>query len=306
MRLAMLAAVSVFILAARAAALDVPFLSGRVNDYAHLLDASSASSLDAKLKDYETRTGSQFAVLTIPSLEGAPLEEFSLKVARTWKLGRAGKDDGVLLLVARDDHKLRIEVGYGLEGVLPDALCGRIIRDTIVPRFRGGDYAGGVTAGVDATLAALSGSGSPPSPPSWYSGLFSGRKKFDFSGALFGLFFLWLTIQAAFETVFGASPGLGLMQFLLMDLLFSMTAADWWGYGIGVPLFIANMLLVAGARWAAENTDWGREMAKDAKRKGSTLYWLSTSSSSSGGGSSGGGYSGGGGSFGGGGSSGSW
>jgi uncharacterized protein len=306
MRRATFAAVSIFILAAHAGALDVPFLSGRVNDYAHLLDGGTASALETKLKGYETRTGGQFAVLTIPSLEGAPLEEYSLKVARTWKLGRAGKDDGVLLLVSRDDHKLRIEVGYGLEGVLPDALCGRIIRDAIVPRFRGGDYAGGVTAGVDAALAALSGSGSPPSPPSWSSGLFTGRKNIDFLGVLMELLFLWLMIHAAFETAFGSSPGMGLIQFLTMDLLFSVTAADWWGYGIGVPLLIASLFLLAAAKWAAANTDWGREMAKDAKRKGTTMYWLSTPSSSSGGGSSGGGYSGGGGSFGGGGSSGSW
>lgn len=301
MRRALLAAVAVAALALPGAALEVPFLSGRVNDDAHLLDAGAARSLEAKLKAYEARTGRQFAVLTIPSLQGAVLEEFSLEVARTWGLGRKDKDDGILLLVSRDDRKLRIEVGYGLEGVLPDALCGRIIRDAIVPRFRRGDYAGGVTAGADEVLAALSGEASSPSSPRF--GVRPGHLPMTWNSAVVALLFLWMLIQSALQIVLGSAPAGAMLHFVLMNMFVSLYAMDWFGFGAGAALFVANPVILAVLGWKISNTDWGRELSKKAKSKGTTLYWLS---SGSGGGSSGGGFSGGGGSFGGGGSSGSW
>ena len=171
MRKILLAAFAGAFLTASAAALDVPSLSGRINDNAHILDPRTAGDLELKLKDYEIRTGHQFAVLTITSLQGASLEEFSLRVTNTWGLGRKEADDGILLLVVRDDRKIRIEVGRGLEAALPHALCEGIIRDAIAPRFRGGDYAGGVTAAVDAILAALS--SSPSKPPGRLDAVFA-------------------------------------------------------------------------------------------------------------------------------------
>jgi uncharacterized protein len=139
-------------------ALDVPPLRGRVNDYAKLLSPERAAlALEAQLEKFEQETGHQIAVLTIPSLEGDSLEDFSIRVAETWKIGKKGFDNGAILLVARDDRKLRIEVGYGLEGVLPDAIASRIIREVITPRFRSGDYTGGIEAGVDSILKVAKG-----------------------------------------------------------------------------------------------------------------------------------------------------
>jgi len=138
-------------------ALEVPRLRGRVNDYAGLMAADRAHSLEERLARFEQETGNQVAVLTIPGLEGEDLEGFSIKVADTWKIGKKGFDNGVILLIVKNDRKLRIEVGYGLEGVLPDAIASRIIREVIVPHFRANDYAGGIEAGVESILKVTSG-----------------------------------------------------------------------------------------------------------------------------------------------------
>jgi uncharacterized protein len=147
--------------ASSSTAADVPFLSGRVNDTAGLLSAETVRELEELLKSHEDSTSNQVAILTVPGLGGEKLEEFSLRVAETWKLGRQGKDNGVLLLIARDERSVRIEVGRGLEGDLPDITCGIIIRREIVPRFRNGDFDGGVREGVHAILAAIGGSYTP-------------------------------------------------------------------------------------------------------------------------------------------------
>lgn len=144
-------------LCAFAVAREVPPLRGRVNDYAGLLPPERARQLEDKLEQFERETGHQVALLTVRSLEGDSLEDFSIRVAERWKVGRKGFDNGVILLVAREEKRLRLEVGYGLEGVLPDAIASRIVRDVIVPRFRAGDYAGGIEAGIDAIFAATRG-----------------------------------------------------------------------------------------------------------------------------------------------------
>jgi uncharacterized protein len=140
-----------------ALALDVPPLRGRINDYAGLIPADRARALEERLARFEAETGHQIAVLTIPSLKGDSLEDFSIRVAEAWKIGKKGFDNGAILLIARDDRKLRIEVGYGLEGVMPDAIASRIIREVITPRFRSGDFAGGIEAGVDTMLRITKG-----------------------------------------------------------------------------------------------------------------------------------------------------
>jgi uncharacterized protein len=139
--------------------LAVPPLQGRVNDLAGVLPPESRQRLELRLTAYEQKTGHQLVVLTVPSLGGAPVEDFTLRVVEAWKLGRKDRDDGVLLLVAVQDRKIRIEVGYGLEGELPDVLAGRIIRDIMAPAFRRGDPAQGITAGVEAIMAATGGEG---------------------------------------------------------------------------------------------------------------------------------------------------
>lgn len=130
------------------AALEVPPLAAPVTDTAGLLSAEQATQLNDLLLDYQTETSNQFAVLIIPYLEGEVLESFSIRVAEAWALGQAEKDNGLLLLIALAERRLRIEVGYGLEGVLTDAFCGRVIDNTIVPRFKNEQYFDGITAGL--------------------------------------------------------------------------------------------------------------------------------------------------------------
>ena len=148
--------------ASPAAALEVPPLTGRIVDAAHLLPADLAASLSADLAAHAARTGNQVALLTLPSLEGEPLEEFSHRVATAWKLGQKGTDNGVLMLVVPGDRKVRIEVGYGLEGTLTDAKSAHIIREEMAPRFRSGDFSGGISAGLKAVLGTIEGTYSPP------------------------------------------------------------------------------------------------------------------------------------------------
>ncbi|HJT21158.1 MAG TPA: TPM domain-containing protein, partial [Nitrospira sp.] len=145
-----------------ASALDVPALTGRVVDLAHVLSAGDSDALSAALQAHEERTGNQVAVLILPSLEGEPIEEYSHRVATSWKLGRKGTDNGVLLLIALNDRKLRIEVGYGLEGTLTDLRSAHIIREEIAPPFRAGDIPGGIRAGVDAILRTIEGTYQAP------------------------------------------------------------------------------------------------------------------------------------------------
>jgi uncharacterized protein len=136
-------------------ALDVPALKGRVNDYAGVIRPQQAQSLEAQLARLEADTGHQVAVLTVPTLEGEDIEGFSIRVAENWKIGKKGFDNGVILVVAVKDRKLRLEVGYGLEGVLPDLIAKRITSDYIVPRFRADDYGGGIVAGIDAVQKVI-------------------------------------------------------------------------------------------------------------------------------------------------------
>lgn len=136
----------------------IPELWGTpVHDEAGVLSADYIHRLEELLRANEDSTSNQIAVLIIRTLDGYPIEEFALQVSEKWKLGRAGKDNGVLLLVVTDDRKLRIEVGYGLEGVLPDALASSIIRNEIAPYFRRGDYEGGIQAGVVSIVRAIAG-----------------------------------------------------------------------------------------------------------------------------------------------------
>ncbi len=142
--------------------LDVPPLTGRIVDQARLLPLDLAAALSAELEVHEAKTGNQVAVLTIASLEGEPLEEYAHRVVTTWRLGQKGTDNGVLLLVVMRERKVRIEVGYGLEDVLTDVRASRIIREEIVPRFRAGDFPGGIAAGLRAIVGTIEGTYTAP------------------------------------------------------------------------------------------------------------------------------------------------
>ena len=132
----------------------VPPLAARVTDLTQTLSAAETQALETKLSDREARTGNQLAVLLVPTTQPEPIEAYSLRVAEQWKIGRKGQDNGALFLIAKNDRKMRIEVGYGLEGVLPDVTANRIIRENVAPAFREGKFAEGINAGVDRIIAA--------------------------------------------------------------------------------------------------------------------------------------------------------
>ena len=140
-----------------AAAPAFPPLTGRVVDGAHLLDAAMTSSITAKLAALEQKNGIQLVVVTLPSLQGYEIEDYGYQLGRSWAIGQKGKNNGALLIVAPNEHRVRIEVGYGLEGTLTDAVSRLIIENAILPRFRVNDYAGGISRGVDDLIQVLSG-----------------------------------------------------------------------------------------------------------------------------------------------------
>lgn len=147
-------------------ALEVPELAAPVIDRAGLLSGGDRSALVEKLLAYETERGHQVVVHITPSLEGLEIEEYSIQLAEEWKVGHKGLDNGVILTIAPNERKLRIEVGYGLEGVIPDAVAKRIIEEVITPEFKAGDFRTGIFLGVQHILAAASGEPAPPRPRS--------------------------------------------------------------------------------------------------------------------------------------------
>ena len=184
------------------AALPVPALTGRVNDYAGMISAPVKAELEAKIKQFETAESTQIVILTVPSLKGDVIEDFSIRVAEVWKIGQKGKDNGVLLIVSKDDHKVRIEVGFGLEGKLTDLVSGHITRNEIVPAFKAGQFDAGFTKGVTAIIAAVHGEykGTPK----------AGRKGDSPSMPLLGIIFLVIFfIFQIFRRFFGGGFGGG-------------------------------------------------------------------------------------------------
>ncbi len=155
------AAFIVFSVAAVALA-AVPKLKGRVNDYAGILDASQEAQIEGALASFESQTTTQIALLTVKSLDGDSVEQYSMRVAEQWKIGQKGKDNGVILLVAPNDRQVRIEVGYGLEGALTDLESSRIIRHVIIPAFKTGNYYAGIVGGLDGIMKATQGEFTAP------------------------------------------------------------------------------------------------------------------------------------------------
>ncbi len=281
----------------------VPELWGiRVHDDAHVLKQETVDQLEKELKTYEDSTSNQIAILIIPSLDGDVLEEYSLKVAEKWKLGQKTKDNGVLLLIAVDDHKMRIEVGQGLEGVLTDAQSSRIIRNEIAPEFRRGDYDTGVKAGVDGMVKAIAGeyaSGDGDSNGNDFQDLNLFQKLLITLGVT-----LFISIFAFFGLIAPGCAGWGLYAFLMpFYALFPMMAFDeknWY-----IPLGIYAVAFPLLKIWLSKK-EWVKKFGKSSGGSSSGSGWSSGwggGSSWSSGGSS---FSGGGGSFGGGGSSGGW
>ena len=255
----------------------VPPLTARVTDLTGTLAPSQRDTIESQLRAFESRKGSQIAVLIVPTTQPETVEQYSLRVAETWKLGRKGVDDGVLLLIAKDDHELRIEVGYGLEGAIPDAVAKRVISEIIIPFFKQGDFYGGIHAGVNRLVRLID--GEPLPPPQARDNSWAGIQNllpFAFVAAIIGGGLL----RALFGRLVGASIAGGIVAFVFW-LIVSSLLASLIG-GIAVFLFV----LMAGVRIGPAG--YGG--------LGGGL----------GGGFGGGGFGGGGGGFGGGGASGKW
>ena len=267
----------------------IPPLQSRVTDLTGTLTTGERSALEAKLAEFEARKGAQIAVLIVPTTKPEEIEQYSIRVVEAWKLGREKPDDGALLLVATEDRTLRIEVGRGLEGALTDLVSNRIIDESITPRFREGDFGGGISAGVDRMISVVD--GEPlPEPEKHWSG--EGRGLGDMLPLLFGLiFFGSVVLRAIFGRALGsiATGGVaGGMAWLFTQLLGLSIGVGFVGLVLSLLLGFGN-----GGRWSSRPGHGGW----------TTGGWGGGSGSRGGGG---GGFSGGGGSFGGGGASGRW
>ena len=270
----------------------VPPLQARVTDLTGTLTAGEQAALEQKLAAFEARKGAQVAVLIVATTAPEEIEQYSIRVVDAWKLGREKPDDGALLLLAKDDHALRIEVGRGLEGALTDATSNRIIEDTMVPLLRQGQFATAVNTGVDQMLRVIDGEELPPPELAW-------QPSGELMNALPFLFIAFLVASVLLRAIFGRVGGaaisggiMGLIVFLLSRLLLIAVGA-----GVVAFLLALAMGLARGAGWSSGRGGFGR---------GGFGRGFGGGLGGGFGGGRGGGFGGGGGSFGGGGASGRW
>ena len=263
---------------------SIPNLKSRVTDLTNTLTSVQIQQLEQRLTQLETEKGSQLAVLIIPTTLPESIEQYAYRVAEQWKLGRENTDDGVLLLVAKNDRKLRIEVGYGLEGAIPDAIAKRVIAETITPYFKIGDFFSGIYAGTDQLAKLIQGEPlPPPSQQNW--------EPAGFQDLLFFLIFI-LFFAPALRSLFGRLIGSGVAGGFAGFLTWSITATMLGSVFAGVAIFLLALLFHRGGR---SNFPGGR--GRGGYGGGFGGSWPS---------GRGGGFGGGGGGFGGGGASGGW
>jgi len=305
-------------LAAPARAAEVPYLSGRVVDEARVLDPAERARIEERLRAHEERTTDQVVVLTVASLGDDSIEEFAERVFRSWKLGRRGRDNGVLLVISTGDRRLRIEVGYGLEASLTDGIAGSIIRNAITPRFKAGDYAGGIDAGVTAILGVLDGDpGAVPADPpaaAGGGGKSAARPFADLEAPqmpwymriLFGAFIFG--IIGLFTVVGVITPRAGWFLYVFLIPFWATFPIVVLGAKGAFALLSTYLVAFPVAKLVARRQPWYRKAAEEIRTKGRARIGGFTvgSGGSSGFSGGGGGFSGGGGSSGGGGASGSW
>jgi uncharacterized protein len=266
----------------------VPALTSAVTDQTGTLSASERQALESKLRDWEARTTNQLAVLIVPTTAPEPIEQYTLRVAEAWKIGQKGKDNGAILLVAKNDKRIRIEVGYGLEGVLTDITSRRIIAENIAPEFSKGNFAAGINAGVDRIIEVV-GAGEPL-PALTPQRRTAPARHFDFGTMLIVLLVAVPVLGSVLRSVFGKVGG---------SLL---------GGGIvgAIAWFVASSLLIAGV---AAVVGFIVMLFSGISGRGGPGIFIPGGGGGFGGGGfggGGGGFSGGGGSFGGGGASGGW
>jgi uncharacterized protein len=291
------AALCILLLMAIGAHADVavpPVATGPVIDLTGTLSGAATARIESKLRAFEASKGSQIAVLMLPTTQPEEIEQFSIRVEDTWKLGRKGVDDGVYLIVAKADRRVRIEVAYGLEGALNDATTNRIIQETITPRFKVNDYDGGIEAGVDQIIAVVNGEPLPEPDRKWEH---NGGGLGQMLPVLFVIVIVaGSVLRAMFGRLFGSAAAGGLAGFVAWAISHVLLV------GMGAGLFAFLFALLAGGAsggWTAGRGGrggWGGFGGGLGGGFGGGF----------GGGGGGGGFSGGGGGGGGGGASGSW
>lgn len=287
----------------------LPKAAGRVTDLANVIDAGTEAEINARLEQLERQTSSEVAVVTVPSLDGVPVDDYAARLFKEWGIGQAKQDNGVLVLVAPADREMRIEVGYGLEGILPDGLAGQIIRDQFIPRFRDNDYNGGIRDGVARVadvvekqqvltaeeLAQFNATGSED-PPAWILIPFMGL----FVAIGFTMVGVGLRTKTGFPLLFGGFFG-GMPLLMALAIVTAVASVTL------LPLALG--MLVLGYRLGGRKS-WRDAFRNSGKSSGSGSGWTmgggSGSGSSSGSSSGGSSSSFGGGSSGGGGASGRW
>lgn len=292
-------------------ALEVPYLTGRVTDNAQLLSAEARRNLSEQLKAHEEKTGNQVVVLTVPSLEGESIEGFAVRVFEDWKLGIKGKDNGVLIIVAPQDKRMRIEVGYGLEGVLTDLTAGRIIQQTMAPHFKAGDFDTGITAGALAVVQVLEGEALPAAAGTQQrsGGGLDGADLSVVERILIGAFVFG--IIGLFTVIGILTPGVGWFLYLFLIPFWALFPVVVIGTQGALACLVVYLIGFPVMKLWLRNKAWYQKAQKDLRTKGSASIGGFTLMSGGGGGFSsggfsGGGFSGGGGSSGGGGASGGW
>lgn len=254
--------------------LNLPELKARVNDYTSSLSAEQITELENKLQAFEIEKGTQIVVAIVPTTGAYVIEEYAVKLQEKWKIGRAKIDDGILLVIAKDDHKLRFEVGYGLEGVVPDAIAKRIIEEIIVPNFKAGNFFEGINLGIDNLIGLVRGE----SLPETYANPQAGPEDNMIPVLIFMVVFVVMPFHLALKKIVGNFPSASLLS-LGIGVIGATFLPFYVAVGAGLFIFVFLVLGLTGG---------------------------SSYSSGSWGGSSGGGFSGGGGRSGGGGASGSW
>jgi len=275
-----LAACAAGLVAPAQAEVAVPALKARVTDLTGTLSAGQVGALEQRLAAFEAKKGSQIAVLMLPTTQPETIEQYSIRVAEAWKIGRKGTDDGVILIVAKDDRRLRIEVGYGLEGAIPDATAKRVISETITPRFKAGDFHGGVSAGVDQLIGLVDGEKLPP-PSGSGRGPVSTQGGMDPFDYLIPGFIFVVAVGSVLKAVLGRFAGSlvsGVVAGLFAWFLFSVAVG-------GIVGFVAFILTLVNSG----NVSLGGGGFSSGSGSGGSSSW-----------------GGGGGGFGGGGSSGRW
>ena len=282
----------------------VPQLSAHVTDLTDTLSAAERQALEGKLAAVEQRKGAQIAILMVPTTGADTVEQYARRVFDQWKLGRKGVDDGVLLLVAKNDRTVRIEPGYGLEGAIPDITGGRIVREQITPAFRQGDFAGGLGTAVDSLIRLIDGEALPPPPP---------ESRGEAPQDVFQIVILAILVGAA---VRAGLRGIGLPMPLPAGG--SALVAGGLGWGLSGMIFFGAFCAIGAVILGGIGGSFGGPGGGFSTRRGSGGFgggfgggsggggFGGGSRGGSGGGSGGGGFSGGGGSSGGGGASGSW